>query len=92
MTIYLEIPSTLRKFCGNVPVLALEAGTVDELIRVLKNLYSEFAEKIFDEEGNLKGFVSIYIGEESINMPKNGVNRNLPDGERITIISAIAGG
>ena len=45
----------------------------------------------YNEQGQLRSFVNIYVGDEDIRYLQ-GPNTNVPEGETVSIIPAIAGG
>ena len=53
--------------------------------------YPGIKERIYDEEGQLRRFINIYINEEDIRFVE-GESSSVKDGDEISIIPAIAGG
>jgi molybdopterin synthase sulfur carrier subunit len=44
-----------------------------------------------DDQGELRRFVNVYVGEEDIRFLK-GLDTEIPEGELVSIIPAVAGG
>ena len=88
----LIIPTPLRKFTGQKKeVVADKSSTAGEALEELVNQYPELKQHIFDEEGNLKRFVKIYLEEDDINSLQ-GKDTPVKEGQVLSIIPAIAGG
>jgi len=85
------IPTPLRKFTENQATLVTSGGTVLESIQDLTNSFPDLKKHLFDESGNLRSFVRIYLGDEDIKK-LNDENTPVEDGSVISIIPAIAGG
>ena len=69
----------------------MQAGTVSEALRALTDEYPEAAKGLFDENGDLRGFVSVYVDDHDIRTLK-GLSTKLADGDEIWLIPAVAGG
>lgn len=91
MPVTVNIPTPLRKLTNNQAEVALEAGTVGQLVEVLEAAYSGIAEKLLDEGGEIRRYVNIFVNEEDIRF-LDGKETPLNDGDSISIVPAIAGG
>ena len=91
MPVTLFIPTTLRIFTGGQSEIPLEGATVGEIIAALADEYPETKKALYDEQGQLRSFVNVFLGENNI---KNLRNWDTPvkDGDEILLIPAIAGG
>lgn len=91
MAVTVYIPTTLRLFTNHRSELELEGETVGQVIQNLSDEYPETAKALYDENGNLRSFVNVFLGDENI---KNlqGYDTPVKDGDEITLIPAIAGG
>ena len=61
---------------------------------VLKDLEAEhpgFSERLFDEQGELRRFVNVFVADEDIRF-LDGVNTDVADGSTVSIVPAVAGG
>jgi len=91
MPVTLTIPTALRQYAAGNASLALDAGTVDELLARLVELHPALGKQILGDDGMLRSFVNVYVGDEDIRYLQ-GMATSLNDGETVRIIPAIAGG
>ena len=91
MPVTVNIPTPLRKLTENQAEVAIEAGTVDELVANLENTYNGIKEKLVDDDGEIRRYVNIYVNDEDIRFLDGGATQ-LQDGDYISIVPAIAGG
>ena len=91
MPVTVNIPTPLRKLTENQAEVAIEAGTVDELVAILENTYNGIKEKLVDDDGEIRRYVNIYVNDEDIRFLDGGATQ-LQDGDEISIVPAIAGG
>ncbi len=90
-TIPIRIPTPLRPYAGRQSSVDLQGETVEEAIRDLTGRYPDLHEHLFDDEGNLRSFVNLYLNGEDVRHLR-GVATRLSPGDRLSIIPAIAGG
>jgi molybdopterin synthase sulfur carrier subunit len=91
MAITIRIPTQLRTLAGGDSEVMVEAGTVSEALKALDAQHSGFAERLFDEQGELRRFVNVFVADEDIRFMQ-GVDTPLEDGTVVSIIPAVAGG
>ncbi len=91
MAVTVFIPMTLRAFTNQRSQIELEGETVGQILEALSDEYPETKKALFDENGKLRAFINVFVGEDNI---KNlqGSNTRVADGKEITLIPAIAGG
>jgi len=85
------IPTPLRKFTGNNAKLETQAGTVEEALLSLSTDYPDLKKHLFDEQGQIRSFLNIFVGDDDIRDLEQG-QTTLPAGAVLSIIPAIAGG
>ncbi|MCR5674569.1 MAG: ThiF family adenylyltransferase [Lachnospiraceae bacterium] len=85
------IAASLRTFTNRTPEVRLQADTVGDALQALTDEYPEAARGLYDENGDLRTFVSVYVGDRDIRSLK-GVKTALKEGDEIYLIPAIAGG
>jgi len=85
------IPTPLRKFTSNEASIETKGDTVGEAIRDLTVQYPDLKQNILDEEGNLRNFVRIYLGDEDIKA-LDDTHTMVENDSVISIVPAIAGG
>lgn len=91
MSVTVAIPTALRQYAGGNTSVALESGTVGELLAQLVEQHPQLGKQLYSEQGQLRSFVNIYVGDEDIRYLQ-GADTSVPDGETVSIIPAIAGG
>tara|TARA_B110000196_G_C20454446_1_gene346490 strand:+ start:186 stop:464 length:279 start_codon:yes stop_codon:yes gene_type:complete len=87
----LIIPTPLRKFTDSKSIFEAEASTIKELLEILSNEYEGIKPHLFNEVGELRSFIRVYLGDEDIN-ELDGVNTSIGNRDEVSIIPAIAGG
>jgi len=91
MSVNIRIPTTLRTLTGGTAEVQVEGGTVAEALDALEGAHPGFKERLFDDEGNLRRFVNVFVADDDVRYLA-GVGTSVPDGETISIIPAVAGG
>jgi molybdopterin synthase sulfur carrier subunit len=91
MAVTITIPTALRQYAGGNPSVKLDADTVGGLLRGLVELHPSLGKQILGDDGKLRSFVNVYVGDEDIRYLQ-GEQTPLRDGETVSIIPAIAGG
>lgn len=85
------IPTPLRKFTENQNKYATSANTVGEAIDELVLKYPGLRNHLFGEDGNIRSFIKVFVGEEDIKHLDN-TNTGIEGNTVISIVPAIAGG
>jgi len=91
MAITVRIPTPLRSLTGGADEVAIDGGTVGEVIENLEKKHPGVKERLCDEKGNVRRFVNIYANEEDIRFLDN-LATAVKDGDSVSIVPAIAGG
>jgi molybdopterin synthase sulfur carrier subunit len=91
MAVTVRIPTQLRELSGGASEISAEPGTVAEVLRALEAAHPGFGERLFDEQGELRRFVNVFVAEEDIRFLE-GVNTPVADGATVSIVPAVAGG
>ncbi len=87
----ISIPTALRQYAGGSASVKLEGGTAGELLGALTEQFPLLGKQLYNEQGQLRSFVNIYVGDEDIRYLQ-GLATPVPEGETVSIIPAIAGG
>ena len=85
------VSATLRNFFGRNPSVEVPRESIREIINRLTDEYPEARKVLFDEQGKLRGFIRIYVGEENFTKEEKWDEKPAPDAE-ILLLPAIAGG
>jgi sulfur-carrier protein len=91
MAVTVTIPTALRQYTGGNASVQVPSGPVGQLLAGLAEQYPQLGKQLYGEQGQLRSFVNIYVGDEDIRYLQ-GVETSVPDGETVSIIPAIAGG
>jgi sulfur-carrier protein len=86
-----RIPSQLRPLSGGAGELVLEGSTVGEVLKALDAAHAGFADRLFDEAGNLRRFVNVFLADEDVRFLQ-GLGTPVAHGQTISIVPAVAGG
>lgn len=90
-SILVRIPTPLRRLTGGQGEVTAEGRTVQELLDTLERQFPGVKERLYDEAGQLRRFVNIYINDEDIRFAQ-GLETTLKKGDEVSIVPAIAGG
>jgi len=85
------IPTPLRKFTDNQASFETNSENVYEAIKALSGAFPEIQKHLFDEQGQIRSFLRIYLGDEDINV-LDKEKTSLKADDVLSIIPAIAGG
>jgi len=91
MTVTVRIPTQLRELSGGAAELSAESGTVGEVLAALDSAHPGFAERLFDDKGELRRFVNVFVADEDIRF-LDGVGTVVTEGQTVSIVPAVAGG
>ncbi len=87
----LKIPTPLRPYADGQSVVTVQGGTVAEALRDLVAQYPALEKHIFSEEGELRPFVNLFLGQEDVRHLQ-GEETPLKEDDVLRIIPSIAGG
>jgi molybdopterin synthase sulfur carrier subunit len=91
MAVIVRIPTPLQKLTNNLAEVAVEAGTIREVVEALEANHPGLKARLCDDTGRLRRFVNVYVNEEDIRFLQNE-ETPVKDGAEVSIIPAIAGG
>lgn len=91
MAVTVRIPTTLRPLSGGEKLVEVTAGSLSEVIAALEGAHSGFADRLLDEDGNLRKFVNIFVDDDDVRY-LDGLSTDVADGVTVSIIPAVAGG
>src|SRR5690606_10673312 len=66
MTVKVRIPTILRTYTGGAAEVTAEGRTLAEVLDSLEKDYSGIRARVLDENGKLRRFVNVYVGEEDV--------------------------
>ena len=91
MPVTVRLPGALRDATGGETNLKTSGGTLREVIAEIDRRHPGFASRVLDEEGVLRSYVNVYIGEDDART-RGGSDAAVPDGSEVVVIPAMAGG
>jgi len=91
MTVTIRVPTTLRSLTAGDAEVEVDAGTVGNVLAALEERHPGFAQRILDDEGQLRRFVNVFVSDDDVRF-MDGVNTQVPEGATVSIVPAVAGG
>lgn len=91
MPVQVRVPTPLRGLTGNQAKVTAAGATVHEVLEDLDRQFPGLRQNLYDENGDLRSFINIYLNEEDIRH-LSGEGTRVDDGDEISIMPAIAGG
>ena len=91
MPVKVIIPTPLRQYAEKKESMEVQAKTVAEALGAITSLYGDLRKHLYNDEGKLRSFVNIYVGDEDIRFLQREQTA-LKDNDVISIVPSIAGG
>jgi len=91
VSVTVRVPTILRTYTGGASEVAVEGGTLSEVVSALETAHPGIAARVLDDEGRLRRFVNVYVGDEDVRFA-SGLDTPTPDGSTVSVIPAVAGG
>jgi len=91
MGIIVEIPSALKQYVNNHDQVEVLGNSIEEAFINLCLEYTELKQNLFDENGNIRSFINIYLNDNDIRYA-DGMGSTVKDGDSIQIVPSVAGG
>ncbi|HEU5306935.1 MAG TPA: ubiquitin-like small modifier protein 1 [Acidimicrobiia bacterium] len=91
MAVTVRIPTQLRELSGGASEVTAEGGSLATVLAALETAHPGFRERLFDDRGDLRRFVNVFVDDEDIRF-LDGVNTDVADGATVSIVPAVAGG
>lgn len=86
-----RIPTPLRTLTAGAAEVEASGATVQEIVKDLDSRHPGLAERVYDDSGEVRRFVNIYVDEEDIRFV-DGVDTEVTEKSVVSIIPAVAGG
>ena len=86
-----RIPTPLRGFTEGAGEVRVRGITVGEALADLESRHAGILERVLDDQGKIRGFVNIYLGERNVKT-LGGLEAAVSGTAVISIIPAVAGG
>jgi sulfur-carrier protein len=91
MSASVRIPTILRTYTGGESEVSADGETVAAVLDDLDSRYPGIKGRIVDEQGDLRRFVNVYVGNDDVRFLEN-LDTKTPEGTQISVIPAVAGG
>jgi sulfur-carrier protein len=91
MSISVRVPAQLRTLTGGASEVAVEGSTVGEALKALDAAHPGFADRLFDDAGQLRRFVNVFLADEDVRF-LDGLATPVTPGQTLSIVPAVAGG
>jgi molybdopterin converting factor small subunit len=91
VAVTIRIPTQLRELSSGASEVSVDGSTVAEVLKSLEAAHAGFAERLFDEQGELRRFVNVFVADEDIRF-LDGLETAVTDGTTVSIVPAVAGG
>ncbi len=86
-----ELPSALRPHARQRASVRVRGATVGEALRALAAEHPALAQHLFDEQGQLKRYVSVFVGDEDVRGLEL-LETKVGEADVLVLVQAIAGG
>ncbi len=91
MAVTVRVPTQLRTLSGGASEVSVEGSTVGEVLAALDASHPGFRARLFDDSGQLRRFVNVFVADEDVRFMK-GLDTQVDPGSTVSIIPAVAGG
>ena len=91
MSASVRIPTILRTYTGGVSEVSADGSTLAEVLTSLEANHPGIRARVLDDTGALRRFVNVYVGDEDVRF-SGGLDAEVAEGAKISIIPAVAGG
>jgi len=93
-TVTVRVPTILRTYTGGESDVSVAVGagsTLSDVVKALDSDYPGIAGRILDDDGQIRRFVNVYVNDDDVRFA-SGLGTPTPDGTKVSIIPAVAGG
>ena len=91
MAVIVKLPTVLRPHTGGERQVDAAGETVAEVMGDLIGRFPSLKDQLFESEASLRRFVNVYLNDDDIRY-LGGLEAGVSDGDRLTILPAVAGG
>ena len=91
MPVTVRVPGPLRRLTNGSAEVQVEGATVSEALTNLSSEYPGIHERIYDDSGNLRQFINIYVNDSDIRFT-HGLDTPVNERDEVSIVPAVAGG
>ena len=91
MGVTVRIPTPLRRVTKGSDRVEVDCSNLIECIEALEREFPGMKERLYDEKGELRRFVNVYVNGEDVRFLQ-GLETALKPGDEVSIVPAVAGG
>jgi molybdopterin synthase sulfur carrier subunit len=91
MPVSVRVPTILRTYTDGESEVSATGANLQEVLDDLDNNFAGIKARILDDNGELRRFVNVYVGNDDVRFLDN-LATPTPDGTQISVIPAVAGG
>ncbi|GAA4673712.1 MoaD/ThiS family protein [Nocardioides nanhaiensis] len=91
MSVSVRVPTILRTYTGGESEVSATGATLAEVLDDLDASYPGIRARVLDDNGALRRFVNVYVGNEDVRFLEN-LETPTPEGAQVSVIPAVAGG
>jgi molybdopterin synthase sulfur carrier subunit len=91
LSVSVRVPTILRTYTGGESEVKASGETLADVLDDLDASYSGIKGRILDDNGELRRFVNVYVGNDDVRFLDN-LATPTPEGTQISVIPAVAGG
>ena len=90
-TVTVQVPASLRELTGGREEITVEAGTVDEVLDLIRSTEPLLAGHLFADDGRLRGYINVFVDGTELRHLGAG-RRDVGPGAVFSIVPSVAGG
>ena len=91
MSVSVRIPTILRTYTGGESEVGAQGDTLAEVLADLEASYPGIRDRILDDQGALRRFVNVYVGNDDVRF-LDALETKVEPGAQVSVIPAVAGG
>ena len=85
------VPTPLRRLTGGQAKVEVDGYDVGTLIQAIDAEYPGVADKLLDDDGNIKRFINVFVNDDEVRNLQ-GLHTPVRDSDKVSIVPAMAGG
>ena len=94
ITVAVRVPTILRTYTqgqSDVAVTVEDGAALADVVAALDRAHPGIAARVLDDSGQIRRFVNVYVDDDDVRFAA-GLQTPTPDGARVSVIPAVAGG
>ena len=85
------LPTPLRRYAEGQSKVQVEGATLGDVLNNLDTSYPGLKERVFDESGEIKRFIQVFVNDEDVR-GLQGTDTPVGPRDEVSIVPAMAGG